>query len=242
MINLDMVGRLTNEKLNVGGIGTATEWKALVESKNGLRDPAISKIKFQPSVIPVSNGKVGIAVQPFNLALNEDGFGPSDHSSFYGKQIPVLFFFTGTHVDYHKPSDTAEKINYEGLARITNYVADIVYTIDRDPRRPTYTTAKSSGIAGRSTGFSVSLGTVPSYADSTDGLVLDGVRDGSPAAKAGIKPGDKVVKLAGKEVRNVMDYTYILGELKAGEEYEVELIRDGRHLTLKIVPAPAARR
>jgi S1-C subfamily serine protease len=92
------------------------------------------------------------------------------------------------------------------------------------------------------TGFNVSLGTVPNYADSTDGLLLDGVRDGSAAAKAGIKPGDKVIKLAGREIRNVMDYTFVLGEMKAGEEYEVVLKRGTETITLKIIPAPAPRR
>ena len=91
-------------------------------------------------------------------------------------------------------------------------------------------------------GFNVSLGTIPSYADSTDGLVLDGVRDNSPAAKAGIKAGDKIVKLAGKDVRNAMDYTYVLGEMKAGQEYEVVLLRGTERWTMKIIPVPAARR
>ncbi len=91
-------------------------------------------------------------------------------------------------------------------------------------------------------GFNVSLGTIPSYSDSTDGLVLDGVRDNSPAAKAGIKAGDKIVKLAGKDVRNAMDFTYVLGEMKAGQEYEVVLLRGTERVTLKIIPAPTARR
>jgi C-terminal processing protease CtpA/Prc len=171
----------------------------------------------------------------FNLQLNEDGFGPSDHSSFYGKKIPVLFFFTGTHNDYHKPSDSADKINYAGEANIISYVARIENSIDQNLQRPTFMIAKSSMSGGR-TGFNISLGTVPNYAESSDGLLLDGVRDGSPAAKAGVKAGDKVVKLAGKDVRNVMDYTYILGEMKAGEEYEIIVLRAGERLTLKIVP------
>lgn len=179
---------------------------------------------------------------PFELALNQDGFGPSDHSSFYGKQIPVLFFFTGTHTDYHKPSDTAEKINYSGLTRIVGYVAAIARSVDESPTRPTYTVAKSSGVSGGRMGFNISLGTIPSYADSTDGLVLDGVRDNSPASKAGLKAGDKITKLNSKEVRNAMDYTYVLGTMKAGVEYEIELTRGTEKLTLKIVPAPAARR
>ena len=172
---------------------------------------------------------------PFTLTLNEDGYGPSDHSSFYSKQVPVLFFWTGTHNDYHKPSDTADKINYEGEARILVFIDRIIRDIDKSNKRPTYTVAKSDS-QGRSTGFRVYLGTIPNYADSNDGLKLDGVRDDSPAAKAGLKAGDKVVKLAGREVKNVYDYTYALGEMKAGQEYEVEVIRDGQRLTLKITP------
>lgn len=249
MINLDMVGRLKDQKLNIGGAGTASEWKLSLEQLNyifGAVPVTTAGTLVAIGSNPLRKGEQVSEVTtkrgyPFLLQLNEDGFGPSDHSSFYSKKIPVLFFFTGTHEDYHKPSDTYDKINYEGLERLTNYVAEIVKSIDQNPKRPTYAVAKSSGIGGR-TGFNVSLGTVPNYADSTDGLLLDGVRDNSPAAKAGVKAGDKVVKLAGKDVRNVMDYTYILGELKAGEEYEIVVLRGGERLTLKIIPVPAARR
>jgi C-terminal processing protease CtpA/Prc len=231
-----MVGRMKNNKITVGGIGTASEWKTLIDNKNV--NPG--------AIVPGGNGAANIktsvpALNKFDLTLNEDGFGPSDHSSFYGKRIPVLFFFTGSHEDYHKPTDTAEKINYADLDNITWFVADIARTIDQNPVRPAYTVAKSSGTMG-GRGFTVSLGTVPSYSESTDGMTLDGVRDNSPAAKAGLKPGDKIVKLAGKEVRNVMDYTYILGTMKAGEEYEVEIMRGTERLTLKIIPAAATRR
>ncbi len=221
MLNLDMVGRMTNAKLTVGGIGTATEWKDLVK-----RDSETAYDK---------QTTFGVG-QAIDLALNEDGFGPSDHSPFYGKKIPVLFFFTGTHLDYHKPSDTAEKINYDGLAVVTRLVATVTRTIDDNPLRPTYTVAKSTTALGGRMGFNISLGTIPNYADSTDGLVLDGVRDGSPAAKAGIKAGDKIVKLNGKNVRNAADYTFVLGTMKAGEEYEVIVIREGESLVLKITP------
>ncbi len=225
MINMDMIGRLNENKLTIGGIGTASEWKRVVEDKNpALLDPGEGSTVLGVNTIPL-----------FSLQLNEDGFGPSDHSSFYSKKVPVLFFFTGTHNDYHKPSDTAEKINYSGEASIVFYIHEIIRSIDRNPQRPTYTVAKSSMMGGRS-GFNISLGTIPNYADATDGLLLDGVRDGSPAAKAGVKAGDKVVKLAGHEVRNVMDYTYILGEMKAGQEYEIEVLRGTERLTLKIVP------
>lgn len=229
MINLDMVGRTKDKKLTIGGIGTATEWKALVERTN----------INQGAVIPGSNTiKTDIpSLNKFNLALNEDGFGPSDHSSFYGKKVPVLFFFTGTHDDYHKPSDTAEKVNYADLSGIVSFAKTIVNAIDQNQQKPTYAVAKSSGTPGGRMGFNVSLGTVPSYADSTDGMLIDAVRDNSPAAKAGLKAGDKIVKLAGKDVRNAMDYTYILGEMKAGEEYEVVVTRGAERLTMKIVPA-----
>jgi aminopeptidase YwaD len=234
MINLDMVGRLNENKLTVGGIGTATEWRSMVESKNAGE---VSLVGASTASVPTPLDGSRI----FQLSLNEDGFGPSDHSSFYGKQIPVLFFFTGTHTDYHKPTDTFEKINYDGLARITRYVHTLARTVDGSPTRPTYSVAKSSGQMGQ-VRMSVSLGTIPSYADSTDGMVLDGVRDGSPAAKAGLRPGDKIFKLAGKDVRNAMDYTYVLGSMKPGEEYEVEFVRGTERMKLKIIPAAPARR
>jgi aminopeptidase YwaD len=250
MINMDMIGRLQDKKLIIGGIGTSQEWRALVNEENTMQSVAVSvnapvvgsaNISLNAPVMPIvvgANGQPVVTMDPgkqFLLTLNEDGYGPSDHSSFYAKQIPVLFFWTGTHEDYHKPSDTADKINYEGEARIITFIADVIRDIDKSDKRPTYTVAKSDS-QGRSTGFRVYLGTIPNYADSNDGLKLDGVRDDSPAAKAGLKAGDKVVKMAGHEVKNVYDYTYALGEMKAGQEYEVELVRDGKLLTLKITP------
>ena len=149
----------------------------------------------------------------------------------------MLFFWTGTHNDYHKPSDTAEKINYQGEARIVSFVANIVRDIDKSDKRPTYTVAKTEA-QGRSTGFRVYLGTIPNYADTNDGLLLDGVRDDSPAAKAGLKAGDRIVKIGTQDIRNVYDYTAALGEMKAGEEYVLEVMRGTEKLTLKIKPEP----
>jgi peptidase M28-like protein/PDZ domain-containing protein len=210
MVNLDMIGRLREGKLSVGGIGTSAEFRQLVESLNGEK-------------------------RGFALQLSEDGFGPSDHSSFYAKQIPVLFFYTGVHEDYHRPSDTADKINYEGEAKVVDFAAAIVRAVDSKDARPAYLLARSSA-GGRSMSFRVYLGTVPNYAESNDGLLLDAVRDDSPAAKAGIKSGDKIVKLAGREIKNVYDYTYSLGEMKPEEEYDVEVIRGSERLSLKITP------
>jgi S1-C subfamily serine protease len=111
----------------------------------------------------------------------------------------------------------------------------IAKAVDENPTRPTYAVAKSANTGGR-TGFSISLGTIPTYADSADGMVLDGVRENSPASRAGLKAGDKMVKLAGKDVKNVYDYTAILGEMKPDIEYEVVVVRGGETLTLKITP------
>ncbi|HEX3185909.1 MAG TPA: M20/M25/M40 family metallo-hydrolase [Pyrinomonadaceae bacterium] len=211
MINMDMIGRMKDRKLVIGGVGTAKEWRDIIAK--GTAD----------------------ANRSFSLTLNEDGFGPSDHSSFYGKQVPVLFFWTGTHTDYHKPSDTFDKINYTDEARILNLVAYIVRDVDSTEKRLTYTTAKTEATP-RTGGFRVYLGTIPNYAESDDGLLIDGVRDDSPAAKAGLKAGDRIIKIGTRDIKNVYDYTYALGEMKAGEEYVVEIIRGTDRLSLKIKP------
>ena len=208
MINMDMIGRMKDSRLIIDGVGTAKEWRDIMSAD---------------------------ADKSFQLTLNEDGFGPSDHSSFYAKQIPVLFFWTGTHNDYHKPSDTFDKINYDDEARILEMVARVVNQLDTADKRVTYTTAKSDP-APRTGGFRVYLGTIPNYADSNDGVLLDGVRDDSPAAKAGLKAGDKIVKIGDHEIRNVYDYTAALGEMKAGQEYVFDVVRGSEKLTLRITP------
>ena len=208
MINMDMIGRMKDRRLVIGGVGTAKEWRDIMAADTE---------------------------KSFQLTLNEDGFGPSDHSSFYAKQIPVLFFWTGTHNDYHKPSDTFEKINYDDQVLILKMVARIVNQLDTADKRLTYTTAKSDP-APRTGGFRVYLGTIPNYADSKDGLLIDGVRDDSPAAKAGLKAGDKIVKIGARDIKDVYDYTAMLGEMKAGEEYVVEVMRGTERLSLRLKP------
>jgi aminopeptidase YwaD len=297
MLNMDMIGRLREGTLSVGGVGTASEWRGWIEeankgfkvtldrsitnkpddaqaagTANGDGDKSDDKSKSDdkdkkksevhtvvhgrgrvigvgggretkepavPIVVSGSNGRPAVTAVPaerFTLRLSEDGYGPSDHSSFYARRVPVLFFFTGTHEDYHKPSDTADRINYDGEAQILQFVRDLIYRLQAADARPTYAQAKSE-MNTRSATFRVSLGTMPSYAETSDGLLLEGVRDGSPAAAAGLKAGDKVVKLAGRDIRNVYDYTQALSEMKAGQEYDIEVLRDGRRLALKITPA-----
>ena len=242
MINMDMIGRMKDRKLVIGGVGTAKEWREMIGQANTAQATKVTANsgEYVPAGMPVvvsANGRPIMTVDrnaTFELTLNEDGYGPSDHSSFYSKQVPVLFFWTGTHNDYHKPSDTFDKINYDDEARILGLVARIVRDVDGADKRLTYTTAKSD--PPRTGGFRVYLGTIPNYADSNDGLLIDGVRDDSPAAKAGLKAGDKIVKIANRDVKNVYDYTFALGEMKAGQEYVVEVMRGGEKVTLKIVP------
>lgn len=251
MINMDMIGRMKDRKVVIGGVGTAKEWRDIVTASNQAQtmlvnvtatgsDVAPTNSKGRPAmpIVTSSNGRTIVSASSesaFDLTLQEDGFGPSDHSSFYSKQIPVLFFWTGTHSDYHKPSDTFEKINYEDQAKLLAFVARIILGLDRDEKRLTFTTAKSDATP-RTGGFRVYLGTIPNYADSNDGLLLDGVRDDSPAAKAGLKAGDKIVKIGSRDIKNVYDYTFSLGELKAGQEYSIEVMRGTERLSLKITP------
>jgi len=220
MLNMDMVGRLRNSSLTVGGVGTSPAWKPLIDKLNILSNNGSSS---------------GAEARRFGLSLSQDGFGPSDHQSFYVRDIPVLFFFTGTHDDYHKPSDTAEKVNAEGITAIAELVREIATTVATEPERIAFTRVKvETRPTGR--GFRVYLGTVPNYSDQSDGMKLDGVRAGSPAERAGLKAGDFVVKLGSVPIKNVYDYTYALGELKAGEEIEVVIRREGREMTLKLTP------
>lgn len=222
MLNMDMIGRLRNGSLFVGGAGTSSAWKPLLEKLNGIS---------QPTASAAGNG----SGSRFQLSLGEDGFGPSDHQSFYVRDIPVLFFFTGTHDDYHKPSDTADKINVEGLKQVAEFVREIAVSVANEPQRIAFTKVKvEQRPAGR--GFRVYLGTVPNYSDQNDGLKLDGVRPGSPAEKAGLRAGDVVVKLGKMPIKNVYDYTYALGEMRGGDEVEAVIRRDGKEVTLKITP------
>lgn len=256
MINMDMIGRMKGNKLIIGGVGTAQEWRQIINEANAAErmtvtatgEPAAQSSAGDKtdgdskSAIPIvvsANGRTIVTMasaKPLDLTLNEDGYGPSDHSSFNAKKVPVLFMWTGTHEDYHKPSDTADKINYDDEVRVLNIVSRIVRDLDRTDTRPAYTAVKTES-TGRAVGFRVYLGTIPNYSDSNDGLLLDGVREDSPAAKAGLLAGDRIVKMAGRDVRNVYDYTYALGEMKAGQEYEVEIVRGNERLKLKLTPA-----
>jgi len=209
MINLDMVGRLKDNSLIIYGQGTSPVWGPLLERLN--------------------------TAARFNITAHDDGVGPSDHTSFYLKNIPVLHFFTGVHEDYHKPSDDAEKINAEGERRIIAFVRDLVMELERQPQRPPFTRTATSERDRVQTGFRVSIGTIPDYAADVEGVRLAGVRPNSPAEKAGLKPGDIIVRVGSQEVRNVYDYTYALQNLRPDQEVDFVIRRDGERLILRVV-------
>jgi hypothetical protein len=210
MINMDMIGRMEDNKLIINGTGTSSTWvKELDEINNNYN--------FTMSYIP-------------------DGFGPSDQSSFYSKNIPVLFFFTGLHPDYHKPSDTYDRINSEGEEKVTKFVYDLSLNIDTAVKKPDFTKVVESTEKRRETGpVKVYVGTIPDFSSNEEGYKISGVKEGSPADKGGMKAGDLMIKFGGKEIKNIYDYTAALGEHKPGEEVEVLVKRNNDTLTVKVI-------
>jgi hypothetical protein len=204
MINFDMVGRLRDNKLLVMGAGTAQEFPGLLERANRAQGT-------------------------FELKTASDGFGPSDHTSFYKRKIPVLHFFTGSHADYHKPSDTADKLNAQGMERIADYAAALVDSLDARPRIRYVQAAADSNI-GRIAGgggYGAWLGTIPDYLQTEGGVLLSGVRGGSPADSAGLKGGDTIIRFDGLRVDNIYDYTFALRSRKPGQAVRITVKRDG---------------
>jgi C-terminal processing protease CtpA/Prc len=207
MVNMDMIGRMKDSTLVVEGIGTSPSWREMMERLN--QDYG------------------------FTMTLKKDGFGPSDHASFYGKDIPVLFFFTNLHDDYHRVSDDANKINAAGEAAVIKMVADAVTEIAGAEAAPQFTQAAPDSMQmGR--GFSVTVGTIPDYAAEVDGMKISGVRPGSPAEKAGLQGGDIIVKFGSFDIKNVYDYTYALGSFSPGDEVEIVAMRAGQKVTVKV--------
>lgn len=199
MLNMDMIGRLDSNKLVVQGIGSSPIWEDLVTTANG---------------------------GSLTITLGKEAIGPSDHSSFYNKEIPVLFFFTGTHRDYHRPSDTWEKVNYEGQVAILGLVERIMRGIDARSEPVPYSKAPAPVATGG--GFRVYVGTIPDYAYDGKGLRLSGVAEGGPAEKGGLRGGDIMIRFAHRDINNIYDYTAALGELKPKDHVEVEYIRNGK--------------
>jgi predicted small lipoprotein YifL len=212
MINADMVGRLRDEHLLVDGVGTAAAWPDLITpASEGLR---------------------------FDLSFGSEGFGASDHASFTGARVPVTFFFTGVHADYHLPSDTADKINSEGEERVATMVARLALAVAERSECLAFVDAPADPHRGAGGGFKVALGTIPDYAYQGKGVRLTGVRPDAPAERGGMKGGDVIVKLGAHEITNIHDYMFALGELVAGVSVVIEVERDGARVPLTVIPAP----
>jgi Tol biopolymer transport system component len=210
MINLDMVGMMRDDKLVALGSESAPEWKALIE-----RVAAETKL---------------------TIAASGDGYGPSDQTAFYAKNIPVLHFFTGTHERYHTPDDDAGSLNLAGIAKTADVTARIATALARGEVTPSYARASAApAMEGDSRGYGAYLGTIPDYSAmeaATGGVKLSGVRGGGPADLAGIRAGDVLVSIAGTRIDNLYDMTFALQDQKPGDTVDVVVLRDGARVTL----------
>ena len=213
MLNMDMVGRLRENKLMVMGVGTAKEFPSLVADANAL--------------LPQE--------RRFDLRTSDDGYGPSDQTSFYKKNLPVLMFFTGAHADYHRPSDTWDKIDYDGLSRVARFVDATAHAIDMLPavtfQKATADTNRRITMRG---GHGAYLGTIPDYTQTEGGVLLSGVREGSPAQSAGIQGGDTIVKIDAVKIDNIYDFTFVLQQHRPGDAIQVIVKRGAEEKTIPV--------
>ena len=211
-LNFDMVGRLRDNKLTLQGVGSSKAWKRLIEKSN------------------VAAG--------FTLTLQDDPYLPTDTTSFYPKKIPVLSFFTGAHEDYHRPTDTPEKVDFDGLERITRMASAMVRDLVRSPEKPDYSRVERSKQqeSGSRETLRAYIGSIPDYATDVKGVKLSGVRENTPAQKAGLRGGDVIIEFGAQKVANIYDYTYALDAVKIGQPVPVKVLRDGKEVTLTVVP------
>jgi len=212
MLNMDMVGRLVDEKLIIQGVDTAAE--------------------FEP-IIDELNKKYG-----FDLAKKTGGFGPSDHSSFYSKQIPVMHYFTGLHKDYHRPSDDFEKVNVVGMRRVAELVADTAVALAEAPDRPKLVESKSAAPAGGGDSERPYVGTIPDFAQEQPGYGISGASKDSPADKAGMKGGDLIIRFGTSKITNLEDFDSALRKYKAGDKVPVIVQRGKEEVKLEVILAP----
>lgn len=206
MINMDMIGRLdTKSGLSVSGSGTSAFWETQLK-------------KLSTDEVPIKT--------------DSSGMGPSDHTSFYLKNIPVLHFFTGSHSDYHKPTDDWDKINYEGEARVLAVVIKLIESGDTQPKLAFLTTKNKS--MGSARAFKVTMGVMPSYTSDEAGLKVDGVSDGKPAQKAGILTGDVIIQIGDYKIKDIQAYMDALGKFEKGMTVPVIVKRNGEQLTVNV--------
>jgi hypothetical protein len=215
MINMDMIGRIREGKVYVNGTGTGSTLAKLIAD---TKPP-----------------------DGFHFDLSENlGYGGSDHMSFTIKSVPVLFFFSGLHGDYHKPSDTADKINAVDAAKLLDYVAGVEQRLSDAPDRPQFIRVAEpqepvSGAAGSGSGYGPNFGSIPDFDEPPKGVRFADVRDGTPAAKAGLKAGDILIEFDGKEIGNLYDFTYALRAHKPGDEVLVKVLRGSQTIEAKVL-------
>jgi len=206
-----MVGRLRDDRLTLQSVGSSSVW---------------------PSIIERANISVGL-----DLKLNNDPFVPTDATSLYKADVPTLHFFTGAHEDYHRPTDTADKINYEGLDLIVELGANIVSKLMVLQAQPDFmVVAPTKQESGDRDAARAYTGTIPDYTSEIDGLRLSGVINGGPADKAGLVEGDIIIEFNGKEITNIYDYTYALDTVKVGVEAKIVIRRGEEKLELNLTP------
>jgi aminopeptidase YwaD len=209
MLNMDMVGRLKDNKLVIYGIGSSPMWETTIKNLN---------VPYQ-----------------FDITYTKSGFGRSDHSSFYSQNVPAVHFFTGTHDDYHRPSDTYEKINYEGSENVIKLVYDVTKEIDNETTPPEFTKAEEDSDENRQMGsVRIYVGTIPDYAFSGMGMKISGVKEGGPADKGGMLAGDIIIKFGAKEVTSIYEYMAAMSGYKPDDEVDIVVLRDGVETTLKV--------
>jgi hypothetical protein len=212
MLNMDMIGRLRGDRLYVFGVDTGKEFR---------------------EELAAANRGVGLQLQ-----FSGDGYGPSDHTPFYGKDRPVLFFFTGPHGDYHRPSDTPDKINAPGLHRVVRLVADVLHRVADGEGAVRFARAEPASprrARGSGPGYGPYFGMIPEFGGADEGVRLGGVRTGSPAEKAGLQSGDLIVRFDGKAVRNLEDFVFVLRGKRAGDRVEVVYRRGTEERTTNAV-------
>jgi aminopeptidase YwaD len=215
MINMDMIGRIRDGKVYLSGTGTGSTFAKLLEE---AKAPASLHIDLS----------------------EKTGYGSSDHTSFTTKQVPVLFFFSGLHGDYHKPSDTADKIDSKDAATLLDYVADVMLALENANERPNFVhvaepSQPPTGSGGGGSGYGPAFGSIPDFNEPPKGVRFADVRDGTPAAKAGLKAGDILIEFDGKEIANLYDFTYALRAHKAGDLVLVKVLRGSQTIEAKVL-------
>jgi len=213
MLNMDMIGRVKDDKVFIGGVGTAATFQKVLDDARGD-----SHLKFEYS---------------------QTGYAASDHTSFVTQKIPVLFFFSGLHGDYHKPSDTWEKINPEAAVRLLNVVAAVTLAIDAAPERPTFINVAegnphAGGVPSGGGGYGPYFGSIPDFSQTENGVRFSDVKPGSPAAKAGFRAGDVLIQFGDKPIKNLYDFTDALRRSKVGELVHVTVLRDGKEVSADV--------